>query len=230
YRWYPLANAVYHQQSKEDMEYRLTECKTFRRVGGAWYECGVHSCYFKKAFVGAFLHQTELSIRRYLKVGRYLHEKKGEEWVLPYVNAVIDEDRRWREEEARPKIEIDLEHLDDIREDAIRIRDSLLVDEELDEAPETPAHDAPTVKQEALPQESNSQLPIERRILRLLLDGESPDEQIKANRLMPSIVADSINEKFFDEIGDNIVECDNDRLTLVEDYADDVRKLMDMLP
>ena len=42
---------------------------------------------------------------------------------------------------------------------------------------------------------------------------------------MPSVVADAINEALFDEIGDNILECDGDTITLVEDYRDDVLQI-----
>ena len=227
YIWRPLANAIYYEQGNdEDAEYKLNECRSFRRCKNVWFECGYHEFHFKRAFIGAFLHQADLHVRRYLKTGHYLREKKGEEWALQYVNAVIDEDKRRREEKARPKIEIHLENLEDIRENAIRTRDSLLVDEELEECP--PDALVSVEKNVAPLQESEPQLPIEKRILYLMLNGESPEELMKGSRLMPSIVADSINEAFFDEIGDNVVECDNDRLTLVEDYADDVRKLMDM--
>ena len=43
---------------------------------------------------------------------------------------------------------------------------------------------------------------------------------------MPSIAADTVNEALFDEIGDNVLECDGDTLTLVEDYRDDVLDLL----
>ena len=42
---------------------------------------------------------------------------------------------------------------------------------------------------------------------------------------MPSVVADTINEAFFDEIGDSVVEYDGS-LTLIEDYREDVASLM----
>jgi hypothetical protein len=44
---------------------------------------------------------------------------------------------------------------------------------------------------------------------------------------MPSIVTDTINEAFFDEIGDNILECDGERISLVEDYVEEVRPLVE---
>ena len=64
-----------------------------------------------------------------------------------------------------------------------------------------------------------------RQILRSLLRGEPVQACIKAGHLMPSVVADAINEALFDEIGDNILECDGDIITLVEDYRDDVLQI-----
>lgn len=44
---------------------------------------------------------------------------------------------------------------------------------------------------------------------------------------MPSVVADSINEAFFNEIGDNILECDGDTIVLLEDYREDIAQLLE---
>ena len=42
---------------------------------------------------------------------------------------------------------------------------------------------------------------------------------------MPSMVADTINEALYDEIGDIVLECDGDSLTIVEDYLEDLEEL-----
>ena len=60
------------------------------------------------------------------------------------------------------------------------------------------------------------------RILAFLLEGKPVGEIIKENHLMPSVTADTINEAFYEEIGDSVVECEDDRLVLVEDYRDEV--------
>jgi hypothetical protein len=43
---------------------------------------------------------------------------------------------------------------------------------------------------------------------------------------MASIVADTINEGLFDEIGDVVVTCEDDRLALVEDYKEDLAGIL----
>lgn len=79
---------------------------------------------------------------------------------------------------------------------------------------------------ETAPDFPSSDLPFDTLILQTLLQGNDATPLIRANRLMPSIVADRLNEAFYDDIGDNIIELDGDRLTLVEDYREDLCSLI----
>ena len=63
------------------------------------------------------------------------------------------------------------------------------------------------------------------QILCTMVRGESAETLIRENRLMPSMVADTINEALYDEIGDIVLECDGDSLTIVEDYLEDLEEL-----
>ncbi len=45
-------------------------------------------------------------------------------------------------------------------------------------------------------------------------------------RRMPTVEADAINEALFDEIGDSALECDGDEISLVEDYREDVLRIL----
>jgi len=60
------------------------------------------------------------------------------------------------------------------------------------------------------------------------LRGQAPERLLRERHLMPSVVADSLNEAFFDEIGDNVVECDGGTLSLVEDYREDIKQLLEI--
>ena len=44
---------------------------------------------------------------------------------------------------------------------------------------------------------------------------------------MPSIAADAINEALFDEFGDTVLSCDDDKLVIVEDYREDLLDLLE---
>ena len=63
-------------------------------------------------------------------------------------------------------------------------------------------------------------------ILKALMRGETADGQIRSAHLMPALVTDTINEAFYDEIGDNILEYDGDRISLIEDYREDIAAIL----
>ena len=122
---------------------------------------------------------------------------------------------------------MNLAGLEQIRRDAMKTRDSLLTEEEkqeMDEMAETPEAVCPEIEPEAI-----SVLPLDKiqfDILRTLLAGNPADGIIRENRLLPSVVADGINEAFFEEIGDSVIEENDGSLALIEDYVDDVRRLL----
>lgn len=43
---------------------------------------------------------------------------------------------------------------------------------------------------------------------------------------MPSVLADKINEMYFDEFADNVVDCDGSNITLIDDYVEDLKNLL----
>ena len=63
-------------------------------------------------------------------------------------------------------------------------------------------------------------------ILQTLLRGEKAEGQIRAAHLMPALVVDTINEAFYDEVGDNILEYDGNEISLIEDYREDVAAIL----
>lgn len=75
-------------------------------------------------------------------------------------------------------------------------------------------------------QTSNRSESYETAVLRMLTQGKPVSDYLREHHLMASVVADAINEKYYDEIGDSIVEYDGSELTLVEDYVEDVMQLI----
>ena len=63
-------------------------------------------------------------------------------------------------------------------------------------------------------------------LLLALLRGEPTAPLVQAHKWMPSVVADAINQAFFDDIGDNILECDGAAITLVEDYREEILEML----
>ena len=247
--WHPLANAIYlDQKDREDTEYKVTECRMFVCKKNEWSEIRYDELFFDKYRIHAVMHEADRLIRRYLGTGHYLRQKQGEEWITPYVEAVIEADKAAALEAAKPKVRIDLSGLDKIRRDAQITRDSLLTQEEIrEQAPipgELPAvNDRPAAVRIEQPQEIVPEISQEKeksaiikipsldetlvRVLESAMRGEPAAELIRENHLMPSVVTDAINEALFDEIGDNVLECEGDEITLVDDYREDLERLLE---
>ena len=256
YPWRPLANAVYwNRHVHPDTDYILNGCRAYLCRGGSWWEIRYDSLYFDRNRFRGLMHEADRRLRKYLKTGHYLHENPEESWAAVYVEAVINAERQAEIEAARPRITIDFSSLEQIRQDALATRDSLLTEEEKagakadaqaatlreltadtqtansagqgeDAQTENPEKETVLSLQKRMKPGTAAQDPPYGEILRALLRGESPDAYIKAGHLISSVVADSINEAFFDEIGDSILECDGDTITVVEDYREDVLQLL----
>lgn len=220
-RWYPLTNAVYYEQAKQkDRAYFLNDCRSYCCRNGIWQIESYEKPAFDKARLQGFLHETDTRLRHYLKTGRYLKESPADAWAIPYIDAVIEEDKKAVIEAARPKITIDLSGLEQIRRDAAATRESLLTEDEIEELAETapPADESETSD---FPLE-----PVQIQILRALLEERDAAEILKAHHLMPSMTADAINEALFDEIGDTVLLCEEDQLLLVDDYIEELEQIL----
>ncbi len=68
--------------------------------------------------------------------------------------------------------------------------------------------------------------PVQLQMLRTPLSGGNASDIIQTNRLMPLIIADSINEALSDEIGDTVLLCEDDRLILVDDYIEELEQYL----
>jgi hypothetical protein len=227
-QWYPLSNAVYRQQKKQpDRDYLLDENRIYRCRNGLWQAEAYEKLTFDRERFYGFLHETDLRLRRYLKTGRYLHGRKEDMWACQYVDRVIENDRRIAAEAARPKITINFSGLDQIRKDALSTQNSLMTEEDLSDIAEAAAtpESKSTISADDFSGLTSDSLHI--KILCALLQGKPVTDILKGNHLMPSVIADEINEEMFDEFGDSIIACEDDRLTLVEDYREELAYLFE---
>jgi hypothetical protein len=220
YKWYPLFYSMFSDICNDsDKECVLNECRKFFCFDGIWYAEYYREAPINKEKFNALLHEAERVFRKYLKVGRALRQKPDETWATQYAEAAIAADKKAEIEAKRPKINIDLSGLDKIRSDAAITRESLLTEEETEEE----------IKTDSTSENNENSLldAVHTEILRTLLKNGSADEYIKAAHLMPSVVADTINAALFDEIGDNILECDGKTLKIVEDYVEEVINMLE---
>ncbi len=222
--WHPFCNVLCHERPEAaDREYVLDDCRRYRCRNGVWRMTAYERLSFDRARFLGFLHEVDARLRRLRKTGRPLRSHPAHAWVVPFVDAAVEADEKARLEASRPRITIDWSGLDRIRRDAMSTRDSLLTEEELRESKEAEqAAEAGTGREREAPPLD----PVLARILRTLLRGGDAADILRSEHRMPSLVADAVNEALFDEFGDTVVVCEGDALSLVEDYAEDVRRLL----
>ena len=247
FMWHPLENAVFWQQEPlVNADYVLNECHSYSLRNGEWRERSYYYVYFDKQLFDGLMHETDRRLRLYLKTGHPLKEYMDDAWVVPYIEAVIEEDRKAKAEAMKPKIRIRFDDLEQIRKDASKTRDSLLTEEEKGDTEETrqetqampeetsagqplQLQDGILKEEQAFPETRPEALPLDgirKEALALLLQGLSVKPFLRSRNLMAEVFADQLNEAFYDLIGDIIVECDGDEITLVEDYRSDVARIL----
>lgn len=248
----PFGDAVFYPQTKIDnRDCQIDPQRCFTCRNGRWtyeYYLAVNK---RSKRVGNLLHEIDRLLRQYYHVGRKLTPKPLDDQLVKMIKqAIVSADRELKEAR-RPKIKIDLSNLDQIRADASVTRESLLTEEErqleaVDEQSsaelsvpashqpnheETPASNTPTSATPAADDVAvNSDLGLtadEAYLLTHLLIGDDWHTYAKQHHWLVSVLADGINDKLFDEIGDTVIEFDDhDQPQLVEDYVEDVKELL----
>lgn len=259
YRWYPLANAVFFNNSSSDSAYYvLDECRKYRLQAGEWWEKAFHKLYFNKAKLDGLLREADRRLREYFNTGYFLKARSETAWATPYIDAVIAAEQKRKAEAARPKVSIRLADLDKIRQDARETMDSLLSEEEKQVLAEETAGqktgqaleqeaagfaEKPALKSEIAAGWENTNSgnagsnhaaqadrlnldETERQILSLLLADKPAKTLLAEKRILPEIIADRLNEAFFDEIGDTVIMCEADTIALVPEYWAEINRII----
>ena len=82
---------------------------------------------------------------------------------------------------------------------------------------------------EETPVEDNSDCPLNNAeiiFVSTLISGGDYDAKARENGSMTSVLADSVNEKLFDIIGDTAIVFEGDIPVILEDYIDDVKEIV----
>ena len=229
-----FASAVFWPGAKhEDCVVKLDDTVTFICQNGFWTCDALHDGGEKSARLGQVLHAVDQRLRTALGHPQPLQDRGDPKYLAQIIDRVVADFLEWRQEHAPRRIEIDLSKLAGIRSTAAVTRDALLVDEEREDAG-TPASPEPAGAESAgveaaatdQTQKDEKDTPLglstaELEFVRALLEGRAP----AANSM--DLLVDAINEKFFDLVGDVVIEFGADGApTLVEDYVQDVREAL----
>ncbi len=237
--WHPLEDtAFYSRFDRENGICSINAVRQYCLTQGKWSVSDYSREYFRHSeALSRFLHAAILLLSRDLHIRCSLRPSPLEAYLAPPLEAALQEAHRAKLQSERPRIV--LSHLDAIRRDAGKTRDSLLTEADLeDDAPVLPAETAPaeTAPEEAAPAEAAPAETIPGlsafhiRVLRSLLAGKAVGDDLLREHMLPSVVADTINEALWDEIGDSVLNCESDRLSLVEDYREDLESILGTAP
>lgn len=265
-----FAGAVFYQP--DQLPERMVELdaeRAFYCLGNKYSWRGFVPLIRQKTELNTFLHEVDRLVRQLYHLGRPLKPRALEK---DYTDAIVRGIKNFQaqEEEARkPKVEINLQSLDQIRQDASVTRDSLLTEEEKQEEqaekkqgpeeksepeegpadlrkplPDQPApEESQPVPKEPVGQNGSDEIsapedtgggdsskllaPAEEFFVRALLENKPWKDYLRQHHLMASILADQINDKLFDEIGDTVIEFNEDNQPeIVPDYKEDLKEIL----
>jgi hypothetical protein len=231
-RWSPFDKALFHPATKqEDRIVRLSEweeyecrnqCWTFRTAMLIEQGRQLMGFIFKEMeshlrVREGFKHKLTANWRSFRAIDPMQYQELGVSFPQVIWNAVEEYYTKatWR------TVSVDKDNLAKIRLEALDTQEKLIIPEEEETSPPPsppPAITAPPPSDAggwaAL---AHALTPTEKEALALILAGEDIREFALHHNLMPEVLADSINDKAMDAIGDAILEME-DRAGVYEEY------------
>ena len=245
---YPLLNAVYwNDKTEEDAEYIVNGVRSYHCKTGRWKEKSYIRAYFNKKKLASIVHEIDRLIRDEFKLGYYLKPSIEDTRIATIIASAFNEALKKIKHNERNLINIDFSALKKIRNDAEITKTSLLVDEDcihsqvintdiVEKADIQNTIEKNSIKYNDGNQSKSENLDFDKpleisdninlKILKFIIAGKDYKSLIKSNNLFTSIITDNINETFFEDIGDNILECEGDEIYLVEDYREDILNII----
>lgn len=223
-----FAGAVFYWQKHNFQPLAVDSERKYFYKNEEWYCSSLFPIKRQKSELNTFLHEVDRLLRDHLHIGSKLKPRKLESKFLQAIAAGITEYQKQIEEEKRPHIKINFADLNQIRADASITRDSLLTDEEKElEKEEQELVSSTPSKTVPVETENNYDLSKDEMYLLLaLLKNEQWQNYIKQHHLMVSILADGINDKLFDEIGDAVIDFnEKNQPEIIEDYRPDLEEI-----
>lgn len=223
-------NAVFYRKSKKNTTIKIDAARRYAYQNGWWFISLEEPVKRQKTNLNIFLHELDRLVRAQFKLSRQIKPRFIDQAVLKAIEQGIELYKKNQEQAKIDQVKIDFSDLDKIRANASITRDSLLTDEEKEleqeeEQTEKTANEETTTKDVSTTNDYDLTKD-ELFLLLALLKNEQWQDYVKKHHLMPSILADSINEKLFDEIGDNVIEFDeNDQPQIIADYQEDLKEM-----
>ena len=235
---------------EDGYRYEVHPALAYEYRDGMWVRDGRFGICRKEdlAHLRAVVRECERLLRKVLG-GHALPRKLDEPVRTRQIERIIQEWLEEKSRKSRPEVKVDLSRLSAIRSDAAVTRDQLLEGtEEAETEPDLPLPDGWTEGWSdgwtiadpagpAGPDPDAGSVPAkegagsvftqtESEFLRSLLDGAPWQDIVKRTHLPVSVLADGINEKAWEEIGDSVIDLEGDTPVLVEDYREDLLQIL----
>lgn len=240
-----FSNALFYDPSPvRNVEIEVSPLRRYLCRGGLWTRdefIGSDKSFAK--LIGAILREVDSQLREVLNVKPRLKPSLA---VQPYreqirgaVMAWLAEDkRRIAEEEAeRRRVSINYGMLGRIRNDADVIKDKLLdgiIPEDeaapiepalplVETTPNQPVHEEADATHNRQAQDEESR---EHTFLRLMLTDGDWHQYLRSIHVPEGVMVENINNEMMDKIGDIVIEDNGDGLQLIEDYREDIERIV----
>ena len=216
-------SAIFYPRTVQpDRTYSISALSSFTCKDGKWSCSRIWGKRGKNADLGVITRAVDAYLRDTLDYPYSLKSDSSPKYLQKIIAESVEACRKVKREQAIRKVTIDLSRLDEIRSAAEITRERLIVDEEQeDEDDTTPRTDEEPAHENALQLDE-----VELSVLRALLRGEDAQSALRGTGSLLSVVAESINEKCYDTFADTVLVYEGDTLTVLEDYADELKGLL----
>lgn len=249
--WKPFKEALFYQWLKQpDRRVVISENEIYICNKNEWTFSTIITTEKGRQFIGYVMKQMEAVLR---KVTKYkfkitanidminqetLNElKKSGLFIEKIVSSAVTEFYR---EATRTVVKVDNASLARIRQEAVATQKSLIVEEQTEQIASVPIQTTLSLQSQNIFVDSsyNDSEPvsdgwknlkaalskIELQALAIMLQGENIKKFADSNAVMLEVLADGINEKAMDYMGDNILD---DELAIYEDYKEQIKGMIE---
>ena len=223
-----FGSAVFYDPAPpRDFSYEINSVYKYTCKRGNW-SCERFFCYGgQKQPIGALLKTIDFLMRQKYNFKSTLKPGKVTKKLEGLISRAIEKHQKGQGESARPKIEIDVSKLRNIREAALATQSKLIIEEPAEAgAPEISPENFP----EKFPEKSGpgpdlGLSDVEHQFLSRLLSGRDYEEPARTRGLMLSVLIEAVNEKLINHFGDTVIAEVDGRPEVFEDYMDELKEL-----
>ncbi len=236
--WKPFDSALFVAKLKQSNRFiAFSENEVYRCNQNVWFYKSLLVSEYGKRFIAYIIKETEAKVREHIKfkykitanpnVCYDLTIKKFESIGVNFPSFIADTVAKYFADKNKVVVNINTSLLKNIRKEADEITEKLIVEDEeaVLEIPQEPEIIVPDENLSEWDNLRNILTKTELEALMIILDSKDFNAFCVDKNVLPEVVAEAINEKAFDIIGDTLMEYDLSA-EIYEDYLEDITKMV----